>query len=127
MQDRPPLTVDAAFRRLLRNPRETLFRQWNWKAALFSSFFRAVVFFAVNLRAGWTSAWAAMLTEFVDGGEKLGHSGGWKWAIMWVTVRPSGSLKTAGAATWLGFTWSLSLRLRPRQLVEPARRGRICR
>ncbi|HVP44996.1 MAG TPA: ATP-binding protein, partial [Bryobacteraceae bacterium] len=63
----------------------------------------------------------------VDGGEKLGHSGGWKWAIMWVTVRPSGSLKTAGAATWLGFTWSLSLRLRPRQLVEPARRGRICR
>lgn len=42
-----------------------LVRRWNWKAALLSSFFRAAIFFAANLAAGWRAALAAMSVELL--------------------------------------------------------------
>ncbi len=42
-----------------------LARIWNWKSALLSSLFRAVIFFFANWKAGSGAAMAAMLAEFV--------------------------------------------------------------
>ena len=42
----------------------SLLRKWNWKTALLSSVFRALLFLSVNLAAGWRAAAAAMATEF---------------------------------------------------------------
>jgi len=36
---------------------------WNWKAALLSAVYRAPVFFATNLSAGWRLAMSAMFVE----------------------------------------------------------------
>ena len=59
------MTVWGVIRSLIANPRSLLFELWNWKAALFSSNIRAVLFLLANLTAGWKSATAAMLAEFV--------------------------------------------------------------
>lgn len=59
------MTVADVFGELLRNPVELLARRWNWKASLLSSFMRAAIFFAVNLRAGWEAASSAMMMQFV--------------------------------------------------------------
>jgi hypothetical protein len=50
--------------RFCTNPTEYLLRRWNWKQAVFSSVFRALIFFFANLRAGWRAATGAMLLEF---------------------------------------------------------------
>jgi hypothetical protein len=60
----PRQSVAAVLRNLFRNPRQFLFRQWNWKAAFFSSLCRGGVFFAANLHAGLDAATGAMLAEF---------------------------------------------------------------
>jgi len=59
------MTVSAAFRELVADPRRTLIERWNWKAAIFSSTFRAVIFLCTNLTAGWKAATGAMLAEFL--------------------------------------------------------------
>jgi hypothetical protein len=64
MHHQPPLTIHAAIGRLLFDSRTTLLHQWNWKSALFSSLFRALIFFLGTFRSGAHSAWAATLTEF---------------------------------------------------------------
>lgn len=50
---------------LFARPGELLLRRWNWKAALFSSIFRSIIFLCANLTAGWRAATGAMLAEFV--------------------------------------------------------------
>jgi hypothetical protein len=40
-------------------------RLWNWKSALLSSLFRALIFFFANWKAGSGAAIAAMLAEFL--------------------------------------------------------------
>ena len=47
------------------HPIDQLVRQWNWKSAVLSSILRALIFFFVNLRAGWKAALGAMLAEFL--------------------------------------------------------------
>jgi hypothetical protein len=42
-----------------------LLRRWNWKAALFSSTLRAILFLLANLSAGWRAATGAMAAEFL--------------------------------------------------------------
>ncbi len=59
------MSVTDVIRGLLRDPIGLLAKRWNWKASLLSSLMRAGIFFAVNLRAGWEAATAAMLTQFV--------------------------------------------------------------
>jgi hypothetical protein len=56
------------------HPFELFVRRWNWKSALFSAFFRGLIFFTVNLKAGWRAAVGAMLAEFVW---RSATSGGW--------------------------------------------------
>jgi hypothetical protein len=50
---------------VLRDPVGEVFRRWNWKAAVFSSLFRANLFFSANLSAGRRAALAAAATELV--------------------------------------------------------------
>jgi hypothetical protein len=50
---------------LIRDPIHHLVLRWNWKAALLSSLFRALLFLFVNLVAGWPAALRAMSTELV--------------------------------------------------------------
>lgn len=58
-------TVKSAVGRLLRSPYECLVARWNWKSALFSSLWRAGIFFATNAAYGWRAAVGAMVAEFV--------------------------------------------------------------
>ncbi len=68
------------------HPFELFVRRWNWKSALFSALFRGLIFFAVNLKAGWRAAVGAMLAEFVW---RTATSGGWGAATqMLCKVRP---------------------------------------
>lgn len=50
---------------LVRNPVPALIRRWNWKAAIFSSLSRGVVFFLVNLSSGLNAATGALIAEFL--------------------------------------------------------------
>jgi hypothetical protein len=63
--DPHPETLGQAIRRILQNPSETFFRQWNWKSAVLSSLFRANIFFTANLTAGRKAAVAAAITELI--------------------------------------------------------------
>jgi len=58
-------TVAKALVELVRYPRQRLYEQWNWKAALFSSLWRAGIFFTANFSAGLAAAYGAMLAEFL--------------------------------------------------------------
>jgi hypothetical protein len=67
--------VSEALLEVVRNPVKVLFRQWNWKCALFSSLTRAWMFFFANLTAGWRAAVGAMFAEFVFRGIASGFYG----------------------------------------------------
>ena len=69
------LSLKAAILRLLRQPRSYVLQRWNWKSAVMSSAFRAVLFFCVNLTAGFPAARAAFLTELVFRGITSGFYG----------------------------------------------------
>jgi hypothetical protein len=57
------ITVGAVLSKILRDPFHSLILRWNWKSALLSSLVRALIFFLVNLQAGWHAAVGAMLAE----------------------------------------------------------------
>jgi len=68
------------------HPIELFIRRWNWKSAVFSALFRGLIFFTLNLKAGWRAAVGAMLAEFVW---RTATSGGWGAATqMLCSVRP---------------------------------------
>ena len=69
------VSVREVLRRLVREPRKYLLARWNWKSAVLSSWFRAAIFFCVNLAAGWPAATAAMSTELVFRGITSGFYG----------------------------------------------------
>lgn len=58
------MTLRAALYRLYLNPGELLVRRWNWKAAVFSSLIRGIIFFFANLRSGPWAAASAMFAEW---------------------------------------------------------------
>lgn len=65
LQTRQPHPVPAVLRNLVGSPWRNLILRWNSKVALLSSIFRANIFFAASLTAGWKAAGAAMTSEFV--------------------------------------------------------------
>jgi hypothetical protein len=67
--------VGEVLRRFAFEPRKYLVGRWNWKSAVLSSWFRAAIFFFVNLTAGWPAAVAAMSTELVFRGIIAGFYG----------------------------------------------------
>jgi hypothetical protein len=69
------LTLKTALARLFVQPRIYLLQRWNWKSAVTSSAFRAVLFFCVNLSGGFHAARAAFLTELVFRGFTSGFYG----------------------------------------------------
>ena len=69
------VSVGQVLRRFVCEPRKYLVRRWNWKSAVLSSWFRAAIFFFVNLTAGWPAAVAAMSTELVFRGITSGFYG----------------------------------------------------
>lgn len=46
-------------------PVDSFVRRWNWKAALFSSLIRGLLFLLTNLTFGWRAAAGAMLAEWL--------------------------------------------------------------
>ena len=71
----PCVSVRAALLRLIHQPRIYLLERWNWKSAVMSSGLRAVLFFCVNLTAGFPAARAAFLTELMFRGITSGFYG----------------------------------------------------
>jgi hypothetical protein len=69
------VSVAGVLRELARNPVGLLIRRWNWKSALLSSLFRAVIFFFANLAAGWRAALGAMSVELLYRGVSAGFFG----------------------------------------------------
>jgi hypothetical protein len=67
--------VGEVLRRFVFAPRKYLLGRWNWKSAVLSSWFRAAIFFFVNLTAGWPAAVAAMSSELVFRGITAGFYG----------------------------------------------------
>jgi hypothetical protein len=59
------MTVASTLRRMATRPVDLLFRRWNYKAALFSSLVRGIIFLVANLRSGWRAAVGAMLAEWI--------------------------------------------------------------
>jgi hypothetical protein len=59
-----PTTVSGVIRWIARHPWQALIVRWNYKSAVLSAVMRALLFFAVNDRAGRDAALAAMTTEF---------------------------------------------------------------
>lgn len=74
-------------RRLARHPCDGLLRRWNWKSALLSAVSRGLLFFAVNMPAGWRAALGAFLTELVFRACTSGFYGAITQAF--VPVRPA--------------------------------------
>jgi hypothetical protein len=70
-----PVPVLQVLRDLVHQPIETIVRRWNWKSALLSSIVRGLIFFSVNLVAGWHAAVAALLTELIFRGAASGFYG----------------------------------------------------
>src|SRR5271165_5340191 len=68
-------SVSEVLRRFLREPQKYLLARWNWKSAVLSSLFRAVIFFFANLTAGLPAAMAAMSTELIFRGITSGFYG----------------------------------------------------
>jgi hypothetical protein len=69
------VSVGEVLRRFVREPRKYLLARWNWKSAVLSSWFRAALFFFVNLTAGLPAAMAAMSTELIFRGITSGFYG----------------------------------------------------
>jgi hypothetical protein len=60
---------------LVRHPIQRIVMLWNWKSAVMSSGFRAIIFFFANLSAGLGAAVAAMTTELAFRGTTAGFYG----------------------------------------------------
>jgi hypothetical protein len=59
-----PTTVSGVIWWMARRPWQALIVRWNYKSAVLSAVTRALLFFAINDRAGRDAALAAMTTEF---------------------------------------------------------------
>jgi hypothetical protein len=59
------MTIHELMFGLITRPVDLVVRRWNWKAALFSSLTRGIIFLAANLTAGWRAAVGAMLAEWI--------------------------------------------------------------
>jgi hypothetical protein len=69
------VSVADVLRELATDPIGRLLHRWNWKSALLSSLFRAVIFFFANLTAGWRAAVGAMSVELLYRGLSAGFFG----------------------------------------------------
>ncbi len=61
----PPQELGQAVRGMLAHPFRTLVPPWSWKAAAICAVFRAVPFFATNLRSGEGPATKALIVEAI--------------------------------------------------------------
>ncbi len=115
----PGVSVGQALLRMLREPRKYLLPRWNWKSAVLSSLFRAGIFFAANLTAGWPAATAAMATELLCGGMASGFYGAltegfreaepaWAAAMAAMVVLPLAGHSTEFVVHWLSKTHNLT-------------------
>ncbi len=105
-------------RRFVREPRKYLLARWNWKSAVLSSWFRAALFFFVNLTAGLPAAMAAMSTELIFRGITSGFYGAltegfrdaeppWAGAVSVVVLLPVANHTLEFIVHWLRGTRNL--------------------
>src|SRR5271154_3662100 len=113
------VSVGKALRRLVREPRKYLLARWNWKSAVLSSWFRAALFFFVNLTAGLPAALAAMSTELIFRGITSGFYGAvtegfrdaeppWAAAVSVVVLLPVANHALEFVVHWLRGTRNLA-------------------
>jgi hypothetical protein len=92
-----------------------LVRRWNWKAALFSSLIRGIIFLPANLRSGWQAAVGAMLAEWTYRALTSGFYGAmtqtlgeaepeWQGALAAMILMPLSSHSLELAVHWLRHT-----------------------
>jgi len=92
-----------------------LLRRWNWKAALFSSLVRGIIFLLANLRSGWYAAVGAMLAEWLYRAVTSGFYGAvtqslsevepaWQGAVVAMVVLPLSSHALEFLVHWLRHT-----------------------
>jgi hypothetical protein len=114
----PGASVREVLRRFVREPRKYLLARWNWKSAVLSSWFRAALFFFVNLTAGLPAALAAMSTELIFRGITSGFYGAvtegfrdaeppWAAAVSVLVLLPVANHALEFAVHWLRGTRNL--------------------
>ncbi len=89
-------TIGSVLYELRHSPGELLVRRWNWKSALYSSFCRSALFFAVNLGSGAGEAAGAMSAEFVYRAATAGFYGALTQAFRKVEPRWHGAIVATG-------------------------------
>lgn len=89
------ITLVSALAEIVRHPRRTLLVRWHWKSALYSSVCRSVLFFIVNINAGWGAASSAMAAEFAYRAVTAGFYGALTQAFRKVEPRWQGALAAA--------------------------------
>lgn len=102
-------TISAVFLELGRDPKEMLFRRWNWKSAIYSSLCRATIFFAVNLSAGLGEAFGAMTAEFLYRAFSAGFYGAMTQAFRRVEPRWHGALAATALVIGVSHTAELAI------------------
>jgi len=98
-------TVGGVLSGFVRDPGRHLLAKWNWKSALMSSFFRALIFFFTNLVAGWHAAAGAMMAEMALRGVTSGFYGAVTEAFS--TAQPTWAAMTAAMFLLPCFSHSL--------------------
>lgn len=112
------MTLRQAVAGVAGNPWNHLFRAWNWKSALFSSLIRGGIFFAVNRRAGFEAATAAMGVEALYAAGAAGFWGSlvqafrkveppWQAAVVLGLLVPGAAHLLEAAVHWLNKTPNL--------------------
>jgi hypothetical protein len=85
-------SVGLVLYQLVRHPVRNLWWKWNWKSAVLSSVFRAVLFFLTNLSAGTNAAVGAMVAEFLFRAATAGFYGALTQAFRFAQPRWAAAL-----------------------------------
>ena len=107
---------------LVTAPVDSFVRRWNWKAALFSSLTRGLIFLLTNLTFGWRAAAGAMLAEWLYRALTSGFYGAitqrlgetepaWHGATAAIVLLPLCSHSLEFLVHWLGRTPNLKTSL----------------
>lgn len=109
------MTLREALFGLVTRPVDLVVRQWNWKAAFFSSLVRGFIFLLANLRSGWRTAAGAMVAEWLYRALTSGFYGAvtqalgetepeWQGAAAAMILLPISSHSLEFAVHWLRHT-----------------------
>jgi hypothetical protein len=103
------MTVAGVLASLVEKPGELLIRSWNWKASVFSSLIRGLLFLATNMSAGLYAAAMAGTAEFLYRAITAGFYGAITQSFRRVEPRWKGTVAVAVLLPVLGHSIELVL------------------